>query len=134
MTSVVADTQALIWYILEPEKLSQNALTAFDEVTNAGDLIHLSAISVIEICYLIEKGRLSAVVLERIMANVNAPDAVVVIIPVDLNVGLAVRQIARATVPDMPDRIIAATALYLNLPLVTRDQKIQASAAILTIW
>jgi len=36
-------------------------------------------------------------------------------------------------VPDMPDRIITATAFYLNLPLVSCDSKIQA-ANIQTIW
>lgn len=41
--------------------------------------------------------------------------------------------ISRATINDMPDRIIAATALRLNLPLVTRDRKIQA-AQIQCIW
>jgi predicted nucleic acid-binding protein len=42
----------------------------------------------------------------------------------------------------MPDRIIAATALHLNLPLVTRDspeatlrdRKIQAAHSVITIW
>jgi predicted nucleic acid-binding protein len=29
---------------------------------------------------------------------------------------------------------IAATALHLNLPLVSRDRKIQAERAIVTIW
>ncbi len=33
----------------------------------------------------------------------------------------------------MPDRIIAATALHLGLPLVTRDRRLQA-AIIQTIW
>ena len=33
----------------------------------------------------------------------------------------------------MPDRIIAATALHLNLPLVTHDKKIHG-AGIQAIW
>ncbi len=33
----------------------------------------------------------------------------------------------------MPDRIIAATALLVNLPLVSRDRKIRASA-LRPIW
>ena len=41
--------------------------------------------------------------------------------------------VSRDVVPDMPDGIIAATALHLGLPLVTRDQRIQ-SAGIKTIW
>jgi predicted nucleic acid-binding protein len=33
----------------------------------------------------------------------------------------------------MPDRIIAATALHLGLPLISRDRKIQLSS-VPTIW
>jgi len=41
--------------------------------------------------------------------------------------------VPRAEVPDMPDRIIAATALHLGLPLISRDRKIQL-AGLQTIW
>jgi predicted nucleic acid-binding protein len=44
------------------------------------------------------------------------------------------QQIPRSTVPDMPDRIIAATALHLNLPLVSKDRKIQALQSIQIVW
>jgi predicted nucleic acid-binding protein len=46
---------------------------------------------------------------------------------------MQLRRVRREDVPDMPDRIIAATALALDLPLVTRDGKIRA-AGIRTIW
>jgi len=36
-------------------------------------------------------------------------------------------------VPDMPDRIIAATALHLGVPLVTCDRRLQ-SGGIRVIW
>jgi len=36
-------------------------------------------------------------------------------------------------VPDLPDRIIAATALHLNVPVISRDSKIQA-ANLQTVW
>jgi predicted nucleic acid-binding protein len=42
-------------------------------------------------------------------------------------------RIPRDVVPDMPDRIIAATALTHDLPPVTADGKIRASR-IPTIW
>jgi predicted nucleic acid-binding protein len=45
----------------------------------------------------------------------------------------AVAEVPRSAVPDMPDRIIAATALHLGLPLVSRDRLIQLSG-IETIW
>ncbi len=36
-------------------------------------------------------------------------------------------------VPDMPDRIIAATALHLSVPLVSKDSKIRLSG-LATLW
>lgn len=133
MKAVVADTHALIWYILEPERLSNNALTALDQVINNQGTIYLSAISIVEICYLIDKGRLPEVVLSRIMTAIASEDSGISIVEVDLDISITMRQIDRDAVPDMPDRIIAATAYYLDIPLITRDRKIQNSK-IETIW
>ncbi len=63
MSAVVLDTHTLIWYILEPEKLSEPAFNALEQATDDGEIVHLSAISIVEICYLIDKVRLSETVL-----------------------------------------------------------------------
>jgi predicted nucleic acid-binding protein len=34
----------------------------------------------------------------------------------------------------MPDRIIAATALQLGLPLITRDEAIRRSGVVPVVW
>ena len=51
----------------------------------------------------------------------------------DLAVARSLGKVPREKVPDMPDRIIAATALSLGVPLITRDAAISASG-IETIW
>lgn len=132
--AIVADTHAIIWYLVEPERLSQVALDALEGAIAAGEPVYISAISLIEICYLIEKRRIASDLLQRILAVLNEPDPSLIVVPIDLAISIAVQNIDRDTVPDMPDRIIAATALHLNLPLVTRDRKIQAEGAIITIW
>lgn len=66
MSSVVVDTHALIWYICDPDKLSTSALNALDRATNTGNLIYISAISLVEIVYLVEKRRLPKKVLHRV--------------------------------------------------------------------
>ena len=38
-----------------------------------------------------------------------------------------------SVLPDMPDRMIAATALALGVPLVTRDGRMRA-APLTTVW
>jgi PIN domain nuclease of toxin-antitoxin system len=132
--AIVADTHAIIWYLVEPERLSQVALDALEGAIAAGEPVYISAISLIEICYLIEKRRIASDLLQRILVVLNEPDPSLIVVPIDLAISIAVQNIDRDTVPDMPDRIIAATALHLNLPLVTRDRKIQASQSIITIW
>jgi predicted nucleic acid-binding protein len=43
------------------------------------------------------------------------------------------QQVSRDDVPDMPDRIVAATALYLGVPVISRDGKIRA-ANVPSVW
>ncbi|WP_373536483.1 type II toxin-antitoxin system VapC family toxin [Microcoleus sp.] len=134
MPSVVADTHTLIWYIFELPRLSPAALTALEQAVNEGNFIYFSAITIVEISYLIERGRLAGEVLTRVLNAADDPNVGIVLAPLDRNISATIQQIDRATVPDMPDRIIAATALSLSLPLVTRDTKIQALTTIQTIW
>jgi len=134
MSSLVTDTHALIWYMLSSEKLSPKALAAFDQATTNGSFIYLSAISIVEIVYLVEKGRLPTLVLQRLTEAIHNTNMNVTVVPLDVEISLAIRQFTRASVPDMPDRIIAATALHLNLPLITHDGKLLALTAIKTIW
>jgi PIN domain nuclease of toxin-antitoxin system len=133
MAAVVVDTHAAVWYLLNAQSLSSNAQKAMDEAVQAGDPVYVSSISLVEVVYLVEKGKLPAVVLDRLTHALSEPDSGFVIAPVNLAVALAILQISRETVPDMPDRIIAATAFHLSLPLVTRDSKI-AKTGITTIW
>ena len=63
----------------------------------------------------------------------NDDRSVLELVPLDRSVIDTIPQIARNQVPDMPDRIIAATALAYDCPLITRDHKIQL-ADLDTIW
>ncbi len=133
MAAVVVDTHGAIWYLLNDRSLSQNARAALDEAARLGDPVYVSSISLVEVLYLVEKGRLPTVALDRLVDALAEPDPGFVIAPLDMAVALAIPQVPRVIVPDMPDRIIAATALQLNLPLITRDQEI-SKAGIKTIW
>jgi predicted nucleic acid-binding protein len=42
-------------------------------------------------------------------------------------------EIPRQNLPDLPDRVVAATALFYNVPVLSRDARIRSSD-IKTIW
>lgn len=130
---VLADTHALIWYLFDEKRLSHAARMALDGALDAGFPILVSAISLIEVVYLEERSRIGGGSANRIRQACEAEDPSIEIVPIDARIAYNLHLIPRADVPDMPDRIIAATAISLGVPLVTRDGKIRASA-VQTIW
>jgi len=114
-------------------RISRVATAAMDGATTAGDPIFVSAIPMVEIQYLVEKGRLSAADQRIVVAAVDDLQNPARLVPVDRIVVDALGRVNRDEVPDMPDRIIAATALALCVPLLSHDRKIRASS-VETIW
>jgi len=132
MTAVL-DTHAAIWYVFIRKKLSQDALRLIRRAVDSGRPVYVSAISIVETIYLIERGRISFEALQRLEAGLKDPMSGLLVVHVDEEVAEAVHRVPRDLVPEMPDRIIAATALSLGLPLITRDRRI-AATGIKTIW
>ena len=133
MNDVLADTHSILWYLFEARRLSAAAGAALSGAVQSGGLIRVSAITPVEVCYLVEKGKIPAQYWTGLLAALLDSNTPVNPLPVDHAVAQAVEQIPRNTVPDMPDRIIAATAIVHGLSLVTCDPKIQASS-VPTIW
>lgn len=133
MLRAVADTHAVIWYIFGDARLSTTARDMIAQIASAGDQVAFSSITLAEIVYLSEKGRVSPLTLERLLAVVDTTDAVLAEVPFDRHIAQALRLVERTQVPDLPDRIVAATALHLRVPVISRDSKIKLSR-INTIW
>ncbi len=133
--SVVADTHAIIWYVDSPADMTLMATSAMDAAANdPAQRIFISPISLIEMQYLTEKGKIKPTVLPAVLAEIDNPQPILEVIPIDRRVSDCLALIPRLIVPDMPDRIIAATALLFNLSLVTADTKIRALSSVVTVW
>ena len=102
--------------------------------TRAAIKIYISAITLVEMRYLVEKNRIKAMVFTRVEQELDEPDPMIVATSIDRTISDALASIPRDIVPDMPDRIIAATALALGLPLVTRDTEIRRLTNVTPIW
>jgi PIN domain nuclease of toxin-antitoxin system len=104
-----------------------------DTASAEGYLIYVSSICLVELTYLVEKGRLPSAareILVRALDDSNGPYALA---PLDGHVAEVLETVSRSEVPDLPDRIVAATAVALQVPLISRDRKIRASS-VNTIW
>ncbi len=133
MIVAVADTHAAIWYLAADPRLSTSAKLFMDTAANDGDEIAVSAITLVEMVYLIEKGRIPPQRFSNLAEELGDPDSMFVEVPVDLKIARAVSRVDVQQVPDMPDRIVAATAVQHNVPVISRDGKIRLSS-IKTIW
>lgn len=133
MPAIVADTHAILWYLADDPRISATAARALDQASATGDPILISSITLVEITYLVEKGRLPAAARQRLAEALAEPEGPYQLASLDAAVAAAVEQIDRAAVPDLPDRVIAATALAWNAPLVSRDNKIRATQ-LQTVW
>lgn len=133
MSRVVVDTHVAVWALTNRRLLSAAATAALTAADTNGEII-ISAITLIELTYLTEKGRLAPTVLTTVQSAIDDPTTAFRFVSIDRAITDALSQIPRAVVPDMPDRIIAATALSLGLPLVTRDTEISKLTNVTLVW
>lgn len=108
MSGLVSDTHSAIWYLEDSPELSPAALKAMDEATDNGEPIYVSAISLVELAYLIDKKRIPERKLEGLLKTLKSRTSNFKLVPVNLAVTQTLRKVSRSDVPDMPDRIIAA--------------------------
>lgn len=131
--SAVLDTHAAIWYLLDATNPSQTVFSLIDGAAASGAPTYISTISLVEVVSLVERGRIAAHAFDRFVNELGQDNPAFTVAPLDSRVAGVLRGIPRNIVPEMPDRIIAATALYLGLPLVTRDRRLQAAGTHI-IW
>ena len=133
MIAGVADTHAALWHLFDDKRLSVAAGDFIDRAAAAGLRIVVSSISLAEIVYLIEKNRLPANAYTDLKAALDDPAHVLKEAPFTVEIVDAMRQVPRVDIPDMPDRIVAATAVYFGRPVISRDGCIRA-ANLQTVW
>lgn len=124
-----ADTVALILR-MEHRKMGNAAKIAFDQAEADLATIYIPSFSLAEILCLSEKKRIQTTltaVKDYISRYPNIREQ-----PLDsaiINIAAEITDIA-----ELHDRLIAATARYYNVPLITNDRVINASAFVQTIW
>lgn len=133
MIAGVADTHAALWHLFDDKRLSATAADFIDHAAARGQRIAVSAISLAEIVYLVEKGRLPQNAYADLKSALTDTEHVLKEAPFSIDIVESMRLVERSAVPDMPDRIVAATALYFSVPVISRDGRIRTSS-VQTVW
>lgn len=125
----VTDTVGLVLY-LEKRRLGSDAQQIFDATENGKTIVHIPSMVVAEILYLSEKSRISLTVQDVKLHLKTFPYFR------ECPMTHAIIETAEKIndIPELHDRLIAATAKHLNLELLTNDTKIQSSAFVNTVW
>lgn len=96
--------------------------------------ILVPSIVLIEVVYIFAKKHIPSEILEQLFSLSEDADANYRVVSLDMDVARAFRDFGPAAVPEMADRIIAATARSLNVPLLTADVAIADSELVRVYW
>ncbi len=129
----VTDTHTLVFYAAGAlRRMSRRCVRIFRRAEEQRDRVHVPAICFFEMALLFERGRIKS------QPGLDECHAVIAAFP-----GLPIEPLgwddireARglARLVDPFDRLIAGTALRLDVPLLTNDERIRASGLVRTIW
>lgn len=129
----VTDTHALIWYGLgRSKKLGRRSRSLFERADAGEAALYIPTIVLVEVGEALWRGRISLEGgfeswTEALFASGN-------FLCVDLTRDIVERAESLYAIPERGDRLIAATAVSLDCPLVTRDEKIGKTAGVETVW
>ena len=134
-TAVVADTHIVIWYVLNSTKLTAQATSALEKCVAAGEPIRVSAHSLIELVYAVERANnpFSADDRQAILDAFDAGDSPFEIVPVTAQIANRVASVPRTANADPGDRIIVATAEVLGLSIVSADPKLPGMTELIVV-
>jgi PIN domain nuclease of toxin-antitoxin system len=125
----LADTVAIIRHFASVGKIGRTAKSILQDADRGKNKILISIISMVEILYLSERNRIPLNLEEarRRFLRLDNYDIV------DLDLGIV--EIARTVRGlELHDRLIVATALSLNAPILTSDQVIRDYGQVEVIW
>ena len=129
MEKYVIDTQALIKF-LNGKKVINDKINEILKMADEGkNIIIIPSVVLFEIGYLHEKGKIpiSLKDIEDIVNNsINYVEE-------KLSISIIKTAFEIKDIPELHDRLIAGTAKYLNLPLITNDPIILKSGSVICI-
>jgi predicted nucleic acid-binding protein len=123
------DTVTLVRYLSNTGKLTKRVKDIFDEADSNQCRFYLSTVSLMEILYLAEKKRIN-ISLEKAIEKIKL-STLYSIIDLSTEIVLKAREV---NFNELHDRLILATAKYLDIPIISSDGKFKEIEGIEVIW
>jgi PIN domain nuclease of toxin-antitoxin system len=129
---ILLDTHVVIWLAQDHQRISRLAHSAIQEARKKDRGIAVSDITLFEIALLASRKRINFA--PDVGTTLSEVERQFVVLPVTANIALQAFELPSTYPNDPVDRIIAATALLEDMPLITADREIRKSRAVVTIW
>ena len=124
---LLLDTVALKRHFADEKKNGKSARAIFD--TPEEHMFYISAVSLMEILYLSEKNRIP-ISLDQTIKEIEKREGYHII-----NLSKEILQIAQTiSFYELHDRMILATAKFLDIPIISSDRRFLEIQEISTIW
>ncbi len=130
---ILLDTHAWIWFVDDPRQLSGPARKVIEAASAANSLV-ISSISTWEVAMLTAGGRLKLTIDVRDWIAKCESLPFFNFVPVDNAIFMRSVFLPGPLHADPADRIIIATALMQEIPIVTKDRKIRTYRRVRSIW
>ena len=129
---ILLDTHVAIWLGQDYARISPKAQSAIGEARSKDRGLAVSCISLVEIARLASHQRINLKPdVETFLSEVERR---LIVLPITGNIALKASDLPSGYPKDPVDRIIGATALIEDMPLITADSQIRKSRAVPTIW
>ena len=129
---ILLDTHVVVWLAQDYQRISPKAQATIEEAREKNGGIAVSAMTLFEIALLASRSRIRFVPdVETVLSEVERR---FIVLPLTGNISLQAFELPAAYPNDPVDRIIGATALIEDIPLITADAQIRKSRAVPTIW
>lgn len=129
MNKYVADTQVLVKHLTGKKSMSQEIKAVFEQADKGKALIIVPAPVLFEIAYLNQKGRFN-ISFDKLNWLLNSGAGYQEYL---LNFDVIKTSFEITDIPELHDKMIAGTARYLSVPVLTNDPLIIASQFVSTI-
>lgn len=121
-----------IWLAQDYQRISAAARSKIEGARRRDRGLAISGITLLEIAQLASHRRINLIPkAETVLTEIERR---FVMLPITANIALQAFQLPPTYPKDPADRIIGATALIEDIPLLTADGKIRKSAPFPTIW